>query len=91
VADVVRTGDVGQRLVAGVAVRHSFAALVPPWEKDIAASGLDVPIQLTNFIDQIVTNPFGQRWFEKTVRGVAERCGLGDRIRSSTLSSTNFT
>ena len=61
-----------------------------PWDHDIDPSGLDLPIQLTNFIKEIVINPFGQQWFDKTVRGVADRYSLGDRIRSSSLSPANF-
>jgi len=73
------------------AYEHEVRALViAPWGQNIAAVGLDLPIQLTDFIDEIVTSPFAQPWFEKTVRGVAERYGLGDRIRSSLLSPTNF-
>jgi hypothetical protein len=59
-------------------------------DQEIAADGPDIPIELTSFIDEIVTNPFGQTWFDKTVRGVADRYGLADRIRSSRLSPTNF-
>jgi hypothetical protein len=61
-----------------------------PWGQNIAADGLDLSIQLTDFIDEIVTSPFAQPWFDKTVRGVAERYGLGDRIRSSLLAPANF-
>src|SRR5258706_7426529 len=70
---------------------HEVRALVnAPWGQNIAADGLDLSIQLTDFIDEIVTSPFAQPWFDKTVRGVAERYGLGDRIRSSLLAPANF-
>jgi hypothetical protein len=65
-------------------------ALISLLDQEIVAGGLDIPIQLTSFIDEIIINPFGQTWFDKTVRGVADRYGLGDRIRSSRLSPTNF-
>ena len=60
------------------------------FDQEMPPSGLDFPIHLTDFIDGIVTNPFCQPWFDKTIRGVVERYGLGDRIRSSTLSRANF-
>jgi hypothetical protein len=60
------------------------------FDQEIPAGGLDLPVQLTSFIDEIVTSPFAQPWFDKTVRGVGERYGLGDRIRSSLLSPANF-
>jgi hypothetical protein len=70
---------------------HEVRALVNArWDQEINSSGLDFPIQLTSFIDGIVTNPFGQPWFDRAVRGVADRYKLGDRIRSSTLSPMNF-
>jgi hypothetical protein len=70
---------------------HEVRALViARWDQEIPLSGLDFPIQPADFIDEIVINPFGQPWFEKTVRGVAGRYGLGDRIHSSMLSPTNF-
>jgi hypothetical protein len=70
--------------------REVRALVNAPWGQNIAAGGLDLPIQLTDFIDQIVTNPFGQPWFDKAVGGMAERYGLGDRIRSSLLAPANF-
>jgi hypothetical protein len=65
-------------------------ALISFLDPEIDAGGLDIPIQLTSFIDEIIINPFGQTWFDKTVRGEADHYGLGDRIRSSRLSPTNF-
>jgi hypothetical protein len=58
--------------------------------QEIPAGGLDLSIELTTFIDEIIITPFGQSWFEKTVQGVAHRYGLGDRIKTSTLSPMNF-
>jgi hypothetical protein len=70
---------------------HEVRALVQlSLNCDIPPGGLDLPIRLTDFVDAIVINPFGQPWFDKTVRGVADRYGLADRIRSSVLSPINF-
>jgi hypothetical protein len=60
------------------------------FDQEIPAGGLDLPVNLTSFIDEIVTSPFTQPWFDKTVLGVAARYGLSDRIHSSLLSSVNF-
>ena len=68
---------------------HEVRALIH-LHQVISSEGLDLPLKPIDFIDEIVTGPFGQPWFDKTVRGVAERYGLADRIRSSSLSPANF-
>jgi hypothetical protein len=70
--------------------REVRALVNAPWGQNIPADGLDLPIQLIDFIDEIVTSPFAQPWFDKTVRGVAARYGLGDRVRSSLLAPASF-
>jgi hypothetical protein len=70
---------------------HEVRALVNGnMGQEFPVSGFALPIELTSFVDEIIMTPFGQPWFEKTVQGVADRYGLGDRIKTSTLSPMNF-
>lgn len=58
--------------------------------QDLPVGGLDLSIDISNFIDEIFITPFGQPWFDKTVQGVADRYGVGDRIKTSTVSPIKF-
>ena len=45
-------------------------------------------VDLTKLVGEIVVAPFAEDWFGDLVRSLAERRGIGDRVRPSTLSET---
>lgn len=70
---------------------HEVRALINGnMTQELPAGGVDLPIEPRNFINEIIITPFSQPWFEKAVQGVADRYGLSDRIKTSTLSPINF-
>ena len=56
----------------------------------IGSDGLDLQVNLNDFIDEIVDNPFCQTWFTEAVAGVADRYGLKSKHRRSSLSPDVF-
>jgi len=59
-------------------------------EEEIGSNGVDLPVNLNDFIDEIVDNPFCQTWFTEAVAGVADRYGLESKHRRSSLSPEVF-
>jgi hypothetical protein len=56
----------------------------------IPKDGVDLPLKLVDFVDEIVINPFCQTWFNKAVAGVARHHALESRLRESSLSPNVF-
>ncbi len=52
------------------------------------AAGCYCEVALEKLVGEIVVAPFAEDWFVDLVRSLAERHGLGDRVRRSTLSDT---
>jgi hypothetical protein len=50
------------------------------------ATGGYCKVDLLKLVEEIVVAPFAEDWFVDLVRSPAERHGIGDRVRSSTLS-----
>ena len=50
------------------------------------ATGGYCEVDLLRLVEEIVVAPFAEDWFVDLVRSLAERHGIGDRIRPSTLS-----
>src|SRR5262249_16154175 len=65
-------------------------ALIISAMEGIGSDGLDLPVSLNDFIDEIVDNPFCQTWFTEAVAGVADRYGLESKRRRSSLSPDVF-
>lgn len=57
---------------------------------EMAAGGYELTLNLTDFVDEIVVNPFSQNWFADTVAGLATRHGLNGKLRPSLLSRDLF-
>ena len=65
-------------------------------EQEVRAVYLGVPsddatggyfkVDLLELVEEIVVAPFAEDWFVDLVRSLAERHGIGDRVRPSTLS-----
>jgi hypothetical protein len=49
-----------------------------------------VPLNVIDFVDEIVINPFCQTWFNKAVAGIAKHYGSESRLRESSLSPDVF-
>ena len=58
----------------------------PAEDRTDEANGCYVTVDVAQLIDEIVVAPFAQDWFVELVRSLAERHGLGNRVRTSTLS-----
>ena len=65
-------------------VRALFLRDAP--EDEPSETGCYCPVDLAKLVGEIVVAPFAEDWFLDLVRSLAERYGLGDRVRSSTLS-----
>ena len=52
------------------------------------SAGFYCEVDLEKLVGEIVVAPFAEDWFVDLVRSLAERHGLGDRVRRSTLSDT---
>src|SRR5262249_26511413 len=65
-------------------------ALIISGMEEIGSDGLDLPVSLNDFIDEIVDNPFCQPWFTEAVAGVADRYGLVSKHGRSSLSPDVF-
>jgi hypothetical protein len=65
-------------------------ALVATPQDEIPREGFDLPLNVIEFVDEIVINPFCQPWFNKAVAGVARHYGLESKLRESTLSPSVF-
>ena len=50
------------------------------------ATGGYSEVDLLGLVEEIVVAPFAEDWFVDLVRSLAERHGIGDRVRPSTLS-----
>jgi hypothetical protein len=57
---------------------------------EIPQEGIDLPIGLNSFIDQIITNPFCERWFTEAVAGFVAKHNLESKLRPSALSRLMF-
>lgn len=57
---------------------------------EISEGGCDLPINLPNFVEEIVVSPFCQEWFYTTVLDVADRHVLKEKVKRSTLSPSVF-
>jgi hypothetical protein len=68
-------------------VRALIIAMPP---REIPEEGFDLPLNLIDFVDGIVINPFCQTWFNKAVAGVAGHYRLGSKLRESSLSPDVF-
>ena len=66
------------------------ALIIAAMEEEIGSNGIDLPVNLNDFIDEIVDNPFCQTWFTEAVAGVADRYGLESKRRRSSLSPEVF-
>ena len=61
---------------------RAFSAGIPAED----ATGGYCAVDLLRLVEEIVVAPFAEDWFVDLVRSLAERHGIGDRIRPSTLS-----
>ena len=52
------------------------------------SKGIDAEVDLNELIIEIVLSPLSKVWVDDLVRAVAERFGLGNCIRKSSLSGT---
>ncbi|MCY4285412.1 MAG: DUF2971 domain-containing protein [Thiotrichales bacterium] len=60
-------------------------------EGELIPEGICYKIDLKQLIEEIVVAPFAEPWFFELVESLANRYGLGDRIRKSELADTpNF-
>jgi Protein of unknown function (DUF2971) len=57
---------------------------------EIGREGFDLSLNLDEFIDEIVVNPFCQTWFTEAVTGLVDRYGLKNKLRQSALSPSVF-
>ena len=58
----------------------------PESDEPGAPNGYYCKVDLTKLVGEIVVAPFAEGWFIDLVRSLAERYGLGDKVRPSTLS-----
>jgi hypothetical protein len=65
------------------------ALIVAPLSQ-VPREGFDLPLNLNDFVDDIVVNPFCQTWFTKAVAGLADRYGLKSKLGKSSLSPEVF-
>jgi hypothetical protein len=61
------------------------ALIVAPLSQ-IPREGFDLPLNLNDFVDEIVVNPFCQTWFTKAVAGLTDRYDLKSKLGKSSLS-----
>ena len=66
------------------------ALICAPTSGQMPAEGFDLPLDVLDFVDSIVVNPFCQAWFAEAVTNVADRFGLSSKIRKSLLSPERF-
>jgi hypothetical protein len=52
--------------------------------------GWDLPLDLSDFIDEIVVDPFCEDWFFRATTSMAQHYGFGDRVRRSALARGSF-
>ncbi len=58
---------------------------------ELSSTGVDLRLEnLDNFIHEIITNPFCERWFTEALESLLDRYGLKAKLRSSALSRNAF-
>ena len=57
---------------------------------EMGSEGFDLPLNLNDFVDEIVVYPFCQAWFTDAVAALASRYGLESKLRKSSLSPDVF-
>jgi Protein of unknown function (DUF2971) len=57
---------------------------------EMGSEGFNLPLNLNDFVDEVVVNPFCQTWFTDAVAGLASRYGLESKLRKSSLSPEVF-
>jgi hypothetical protein len=57
---------------------------------EMGSEGFELPLNLKDFVDEIVVNPFCQAWFTDAVAGLASRYDLESKLRPSALSPSVF-
>jgi hypothetical protein len=72
-----------EKEVRGIIVAQHGAAAV-------AKSGLEIPIDLVGFVDDVVVNPFCDKWLVDAASGLCERYGIARKLRKSSLSPDVF-
>ncbi len=70
--------------------REVRALIIPGMNYEIPKAGCDLPLSPTKFMDEIVVNPFSQRWFIEAVAGVVFQHDLKMKLRRSLLSREMF-
>ena len=59
---------------------------IPSQDRPDESKGCYCKVDLAKLLEEIVVAPFAEEWFVDLVRSIAGRYGLGDRVRTSTLS-----
>jgi hypothetical protein len=57
------------------------------WEKEAINEGINIKVDLTELIDQIVISPNSQDWFYKLIVDICKKFGLKTDVIKSTLNS----
>jgi hypothetical protein len=70
--------------------REVRALLVAGKGNEVGRQGVDLALDVNNFVDQIVINPFCQPWFTEAVTGLVSGYGLATKLRPSALSPSAF-
>jgi hypothetical protein len=70
--------------------KREVRALVISDFEEVPSDGFDLPVNLNDFIDEIVVNPFCGAWFTEAVAGVAGRYDLNIKHHRSSLSPDLF-
>jgi hypothetical protein len=65
-------------------------ALIATRQHEFPREGFDLPLNVIDFFDEIVINPFCQPWFNKAVDGVVRHYGLENKLRETSLSPHVF-
>ena len=67
---------------------RALICTLPP--DGISEEGFDLPLNVIEFVSEIVVNLFFQAWFEEAVAEVSDRYSLGSQVRKSALSPDLF-
>jgi hypothetical protein len=80
-------------MLKNVSYRHENevrALLVAGFGGEMPPEGVDIPINLQDFVEEIRVTPYAERWFVKAIKGLVERYGLLGGLRPSSLSPDAF-
>ncbi len=70
--------------------REVRALLMVNYDCEIYPKGIDVEIDVSLFVNEVIISPTAEEWFCTAIKGLLKKYGLEDKYRESSLSKRTF-